>query len=97
MINFIPESWSLLAHQNIQGFLNVFRQQNNFFKLAALVNDLIYLAKVHSFLKQGFARSALDTIWGYFQLMSAEVSLKVVSSEDRTKHCRINEWIFFQP
>ena len=50
------------------------------------------------FKKQCFARSLLDTIWGYFQLMSAGFSLKIswkyfkiLSSGDRAKHCFKNE------
>ena len=33
--------------------------------------------KEHSFLKQCFAGSSLDTIWGYFQQVSAENQQKV--------------------
>ena len=35
------------------------------------------ITKVHSFLKQSFAGSLLDTIFGYLQLISAEVSYKI--------------------
>ena len=56
------------------------------------------LTKVHSYLKQCFARS-LETIWRYFQIMSGEVSLKIslkdpqiVSRKDRVKRCFEYEW-----
>ena len=52
-----------------------------------------------SLLKQCFSRFSFDTIWWYFQLISAAVSLKisfkyhqVVSNEDRAKHCFKTEW-----
>ena len=35
------------------------------------------LDKGHSFLNHWFVQSSLDTIWGYFHLKSAEVSLKI--------------------
>ena len=35
------------------------------------------LDKGHSFLKHWFVQSSLDTIWSYFHLKSAEVSLKI--------------------
>ena len=51
-------------------------------------------AKVHSFLKQCFAQSSVDTIWWYFQLMTAEASLiiswryhQIMSFEGLAKLC----------
>ena len=45
------------------------------------------------------SKSSFDTIWWYFWLISAAVSLKisfkyhqVVSNEDRAKHCFKPEW-----
>ena len=55
--------------------------------------------KVHSFLKQCFARSLVDIIWWYFQqmvkLISTDISWKyqqIVSSENCTKHSFKTEW-----
>ena len=51
-------------------------------------------AKVHSFLKQCFAQSSVDTIWWYLQLMTAEASLiiswryhQIMSFEGLAKLC----------
>ena len=56
-------------------------------------------SKVHSLLKQCFPWSFLGKIWGYFQLISDEISLTIsweypqnVSSEDHRKHCFKNAW-----
>ena len=54
------------------------------------------VTKVYSFSKQFFLQSLLDTFWRYFQLILADVSLKVppncVSNEDHAKHFFKNEW-----
>ena len=56
------------------------------------------ICKVHSFIEQLFAWSSIYSIRWYFQLMSAEFSLKIschyhqnVSTEDHAKHCLRNE------
>ena len=67
-------------------------------RMRASDTDLPVLTKVHSYLKQCFARS-LQTIWEYSQMMSGEVSLKIswedpqiVSCKDRVKSYFEYEW-----
>ena len=59
----------------------------------------VHILKSIQFLKQCFARSSLEPVWGYFQLMSAELSLKIswnypqiVSIKDWTKYCSRKGW-----
>ena len=40
-------------------------------------NSIIKTFFLHSFLKQCFAQSSIDTIWWYLQLMTADNQLKV--------------------
>ena len=50
-------------------------------------------SKVHSSLKWCFARSLLDTIWGYFQLINSEANpTDIVSREDHAKYFFLSEW-----
>jgi hypothetical protein len=53
-------------------------------------------AKVHSFLKQCFARFSIDTIWWYLQLMSAGLSLKTSGSYHQIESIERCEKHFFK-
>ena len=60
---------------------------------------LLCNCNVHSSIEQFWSQSPVNTIWWYFQLLSAEVSLKIsckyhqiVSTEDCAKQYFRNEW-----